>query len=331
VTRQSDTRLFPIALAALVLMLAGCGADNGGNGAATYGGAPPSAAETAGFPSPSSRSLREFVKNMPSGPELAPSVSLLHTGRNRFGFGLFDRGNRQIADLKVALYVSKGLDEEARGPYAARFEPITLKKRFASKQAVEDPDAARSVYVVELPLSGSGGYTVAAVAEFDKRFVVTAPTQIVVNNHSKVPEPGDRAIRIHTPTRSSVGGDMGQIDTRIPPDSMHEVDFADALDRHRPILLLFSTPALCQSRVCGPVTDVAEEVHSEFGDQVDFIHMEIYKGNEIEKGPRPQFVAWHLDTEPVAFAIDRRGIVVERLEGAFSVRELRAAVDKALR
>ena len=26
------------------------------------------------------------------------------------------------------------------------------------------------------------------------------------------------------------------------------------LDRHRPVVLLFATPALCQSRVCGPVT-----------------------------------------------------------------------------
>jgi hypothetical protein len=112
---------------------------------------------------------------------------------------------------------------------------------------------------------------------------------------------------------------------------MHEVDLADALDRHRPVLLLFATPALCQSRVCGPVTDVAEEVKSKYGDRIDFIHMEIYKDNDANKGTRPQFNAWHLDTEPVAFAIDRRGIVAERLEGAFSARELIAAVRKALR
>jgi hypothetical protein len=64
---------------------------------------------------------------------------------------------------------------------------------------------------------------------------------------------------------------------------------------------------------------------------MDFIHMEIYVDNDPAKGPRPQFRAWHLRREPVAFAIDRRGIVAERLEGAFSVRELGAAVRKALR
>jgi hypothetical protein len=59
--------------------------------------------------------------------------------------------------------------------------------------------------------------------------------------------------------------------------------------------------------------------------------MEVYKDNDLDKGPRPQFTAWHLRHEPFAFAIDSGGIVVARLEGAFSLRELRAAVRKALR
>jgi hypothetical protein len=136
---------------------------------------------------------------------------------------------------------------------------------------------------------------------------------------------------VHTPTKASVGGRLEEIDTRIPPDTMHEVDLADALDRHRPVLLLFSTPALCQSRVCGPVTDVAEQVKAEYGDRLDFIHMEIYNDNDPNKGPRPQFRAWHLRHEPVAFAINRRGIVASRLDGAFSVGELESAVRRALR
>jgi hypothetical protein len=57
--------------------------------------------------------------------------------------------------------------------------------------------------------------------------------------------------------------------------------------------------------------------------------MEIYNDNEISKGPRPQFSAWHLRQEPFAFAIDSRGIVVARLQGAFSARELTAAVRRA--
>ena len=103
---------------------------------------------------------------------------------------------------------------------------------------------------------------------------------------------------------------------------MHDVDLADALDRGRPVILLFATPALCESRVCGPVTDVAEQVKAEYGDRADFIHMEIYNDNDPNKGQRPQVRAWGLQTEPVLFAIDRRGRVVDRLDGAYSVSEL---------
>jgi hypothetical protein len=315
-------------LAAALAVASGCG---GGDERAPSSGAPPRAAEATGFPNPSSRSLRALIRNMPQGPELAPSVSLLERGRNRFGFALFDRGNKQIADLRVALYFSKGLDEPARGPFPARFERIDVKRRYESKQTVSDPDAARSVYVAELPIWDTGGFTIAALAELGKSLVATSPTQITVSDSSDVPDVGDHAIKVHTPTRASVGGDISEIDTRIPPDSMHDVDLADALDRHRPILLLFSTPALCRSRVCGPVTDIAEQVKGDYGRRVDFIHMEIYRDNDPSKGLRPQVRAWHLQTEPFAFAINRRGIIVERLEGAFSAGELRAVVRKALR
>ena len=43
-----------------------------------------------------------------------------------------------------------------------------------------------------------------------------------------------------------------------------------------PIFLLFATPQFCQSRVCGPVVDVAEQVKDQFDDKAAFIHMEIY-------------------------------------------------------
>jgi hypothetical protein len=111
---------------------------------------------------------------------------------------------------------------------------------------------------------------------------------------------------------------------------MHEVDFADALDDGRPAVLLFSTPALCVSRVCGPVTDVAEQVREQT-DGVDFVHMEVYRENDPNKGYNPQLRAWRLRSEPFLFAVNRRGRVVDRLEGAFTVGELESAAAKAKR
>jgi hypothetical protein len=312
---------------------AGCGGGGDGDSStdATQSATTPRLLEAAGFPRPSNRSMRALLGNFRQGPVLAPSVPVLEPGRNRFGFGLFDRANRQIGELDVGLYISKGLDESVRGPFPAYFEPIEPESRYRSKQTASDPDSATAVYVSQLRFPSAGTYLISAVTKLGNRLVATSPAQVTVMAHTPIPGPGDRAIRVHTPTRESVGGDIAKIDTRIPPDSMHEVDLADALDRGRPILLLFATPALCQSRICGPVTDVAEQVKAEYGDRVDFIHMEVYRDNDLSKGYRPQLIAWHLRNEPFAFAIDRHGIVVERLEGAFGARELRAAVRKALR
>ena len=71
---------------------------------------------------------------------------------------------------------------------------------------------------------------------------------------------------------------------------------------------------------------------SERGDDVDFIHMEIYNDNSIDKGYRPQVLAFgSCRSEPWVFTIDRTGKVAARLEGAFSADELSAAIDKAVK
>ena len=63
-------------------------------------------------------------------------------------------------------------------------------------------------------------------------------------------------------------------------------------------------------------------------DKAAFIAQEIYVDNDINKGFRPQVGEWRLPTEPWTFVIGKDGRVVERFEGAVSVRELSAAVEK---
>ena len=110
---------------------------------------------------------------------------------------------------------------------------------------------------------------------------------------------------------------------------MHDVNFADVLGR-KPVVLVFATPALCKSRVCGPVVDEAEQLKAQYGDKAAFIHMEIYNDNDLAKGYRPQVRAWRLPSEPWTFMIDRQGNVVESFEGAASVAELQRAIEKAI-
>jgi hypothetical protein len=145
----------------------------------------------------------------------------------------------------------------------------------------------------------------------------------------QIPAVGTAPPRMHTPTKTSAGGDLASIDTRLPPSSMHDDDFADVLGK-KPVVLLFATPQLCQSRVCGPVVDLAEQEKAKSeNDDVSFIHMEVFNENRIDKGIRPQMVAFHLLSEPWLFTFNRSGKVAARIEGAFSERELAEAIAAA--
>jgi hypothetical protein len=76
--------------------------------------------------------------------------------------------------------------------------------------------------------------------------------------------------------------------------------------------------------------DIAEQVKAKTAnDDVDFIHMEVFRDNRIDRGIRPQMAAFHLATEPWLFVMDGSGKVVTRIEGAFSERELDQAIEKA--
>ncbi len=159
--------------------------------------------------------------------------------------------------------------------------------------------------------------------------VATLLPSVTVGEFNDVPRVGERPPKIHTPTPSDVGGDLSKITTRVPPDTQNRVDFAEALGKE-PIFLLFATPQFCQSRVCGPVVDVAEQVKDQFGDKAAFIHMEIYNENDPSKNVRPQVRAFHLPSEPWLFAIDRQGVIRAEIEGAFGVDRLTKVVEDVI-
>ena len=293
---------------------------------------PPPPAKPEDFPKAKGRTLAELREQVgDAGPILVPSVSELSPGRNRFGFGLFDRARAQIADAPTSIYVAPTGGGRARGPFPARYESLAVRPQFLSRSVSEDEDAAKLLYVADVDLPRTGGWDVLGVTRLDNRLVAATPAgqPLVSRRDRPSPKVGDPAPRIHTETAADAGGDIGSIDTREPPSTMHEVDFADVVGK-KPVILLLATPALCQSRVCGPVADVAEQVKSERGDEAAFIHQEIFRDNEVSKGFRPQFAAWQVTTEPWLFAIDSDGRVAARIEGAFSVGELNRAVDAAV-
>jgi hypothetical protein len=324
----SSRRAIAAVLLACTLVAGGCAGDD----AEENSQQPPPDARPEQFPRAEGKTLAELRRELPAaGPVLAPSVTQFTAGDNRFGFGLFTASRAQIADAPAAVYVAPAGGGEAKGPYPARFESLEVKPQFQSQSSAADPDAAKSVYVAEIPFRRPGKYDVFGMARLDDRLVAatSALPRLTARAEDVVPGPGDKAPVINTPTEADAGGDIESIDTGVPPSTMHEEDFADVVGKE-PVVLVFATPRLCQSRVCGPVVDVAEQLKADYGDEAEFIHMEIFRDNDVSKGYRPQVAAWRLPSEPWVFTIDREGMVVARLEGAFSARELEGAIQKAV-
>lgn len=315
------------ALAAAASLAAGCGGDDD----STSGDPTTAAPDASSFPATNGGTLEDLLADYPATDELvvAPSVTEFTVGRNRFGFAVFTVDHEQVPDANVAIYAAHGPTGKAEGPYPARVESLETEPAFTAQTTSGDPDAAKAVYVSDLPFDEPGEWRLMALVEQDgETSAVRIPSAIAKTpGEDKVPEVGEDAPVIHTPTTDDVG-DVTEIDTRVPPDDMHDVDFADVVGK-RPVVLLFATPALCQSRVCGPVVDVAGQVKRDRPDDAAYIHMEIWNDNDPNKGAREQVLDYHLRTEPWLFVIDSDGKVSTRIEGAFSIDELEQALDRA--
>src|SRR3954447_10640063 len=308
-----------------VALVAGCGGSDNGTGSRSRPA--PAASEV---PSANGKTLQQLLatSGATQGPVAPPAAANFHLGTNRFPFGVFTTGHDPITDAQVAVYAAPGrsVNGNAIGPFPARIEDLTTKPAFRAKTPADDPSAAQVAYVADVPLDKPGPWAFAALIKNGGGYQASLmPTPNPIGDYP-MPQVGQPVPHIHTLTAGQVS-DISQIDTRVPPDDMHSDDFANVVGK-KPVVLLFATPALCQSRVCGPVTDEAEQVKQEFGDRVAFIHQEVYNNNQINDGVRPQLTAYGLQTEPWAFIIDRTGKMSTVLQGPFSVQELEAAVQK---
>lgn len=345
-------------LSAVTACAAGCGGGSGTQSSAATGPegaanrpAPPASE----FPSAQGRTLREVVKaaDGPAESLIKPAAQVFEVGSNRYPFGVLERDLTPVSDAEVAIYYAKvpepkpgvhsksghrgavakaqmrALDASAVGPFPATIESLATKPRFRSESTATDPDAAPVVYSAQLDFPRKGEWLPAVVLKEDGELRGKLLPSIIVGEFAKIPKVGQRAPLIHTPTAQDVGGELSKITTRVPPDTMNKVDYAEALGK-KPIVLLFATPKFCQSRVCGPVVDVAEQAQLEYGDEADFIHMEIYKENDPAQPTRPQVRAFRLPSEPWLFTIDRKGRIAAAVEGAFGLKLMHEAVDKAI-
>ena len=142
--------------------------------------------------------------------------------------------------------------------------------------------------------------------EDDGSYTYARVPSAVVGKFPDVSQPGDEALMMHTPTTDDVGGDLTKIDTRQPPSSMHDVDYADVLGK-KPVVLLFATPGALQQPRLRP-----GRRHHRGGQERAPRRCRLHRHGDLQRqrsqqGPRPQVQDFNLPSEPWLFVIDANG------------------------
>jgi len=182
-------------------------------------------------------------------------------------------------------------------------------------------------YPVRVTMAQPGSYGVAIAykgSALTGQVVFAAPEAIMLV------QPGERAIPVVTPTPADHRG-VEPICTRDPSCPFHDVTLSDALSNGRPTALLISSPAYCQTNVCGPVLELLIEEGT--GRPMNLVHAEVYAdaaatGDALKAKLSETTTTYKLSFEPSLLIVDAKGIVADRLDFVFDRAELQASLGK---
>ena len=182
-------------------------------------------------------------------------------------------------------------------------------------------------YPVRATMAEPGTYGVAIAydgAALTGQVAFAAPEAIMLV------QPGERAIPVVTPTPADHRG-VEPICTRDPVCPLHEVTLSDALSNGRPTALLISSPAYCQTNVCGPVLELLIEEST--SRSMNLVHAEVYAdaaatGDVLKATLSETTTTYKLSFEPSLVVADAKGVVADRLDFVFDHGELRSALDR---
>lgn len=185
----------------------------------------------------------------------------------------------------------------------------------------------RGLYRAQVTFDRAGTWRIALHSGDDP------PTQTIPFNVAEqgfTPAIGELAPVVATRTVSDVV-DLSEITTDPEPDPrFYQLSLDQALTSGRPTVVVFATPAFCESATCGPMLNTVKQVSSEYP-EMNFVHIEIYQNLDAQTRDQLQVVeaveVWRLPSEPWVFVADQEGLVAAKFEGVVDIEELRTALD----
>ncbi len=257
---------------------------------------------------------------------LAFASSDLAVGSNRVVFGVLDDEAGPVGDAEVMVSTFfLTADGGQEGPVE------TMDALFR-----EWPVTPRGVFTAELNFDRPGEWGIGAVVTDAAGAERKASARVRVKDASATPVIGAAAPRSVSKTLADVDG-LEQITTDFEPDAdLYGVTIVDALDTGMPLMVVFSTPAYCQTATCGPQLGVIKDLKAEFAGRMNFIHIEVYDNpHEIEGDLSravisPTAEEWGLPSEPWTFVVDGDGVIRAKFEAFTTREELEEAVTRVL-
>ncbi len=149
-----------------------------------------------------------------------------------------------------------------------------------------------------------------------------AALQVVERTSVAIPLVGDSLPPFDTPTTRDTRG-VNPICTRAEGlCPFHDLTLSDALASGKKVVYLIGTPAYCQTGTCAPALDALIELSQSTGDDVVFVHADVYSDDKAEI-VAPAVKAYNLTFEPALFITDATGTLRQRLDAIFDVDEVR--------
>ncbi len=288
-------------------LLAGCGRKPGPNG-------------TTAAPAGSLGALTAGAQQL----SFLGAQSELPVGRSLLTFGLSTPDNRLLTGGQPRVWAATDPTGRALGPFTATW--LELDAYRATKDTSPRSDL-HGFYAATVELPSPGNWQLVAVPSGGQRRQAAAGA-IVVHQHV-VAAVGTKARRVASPVATSPAA-RKRVCTRTPPCPLHTSSLDHALAGGRPTVVVFATPLLCTSRMCGPVVDevlvAAKATNSE---AATFVHVEIYPQRDPNR-PAPAFKAWGFQTEPWTIVADRHGVVRARFEGPVAASQINTALRPLL-
>ena len=271
-----------------------------------------------------SASLASLLSRPGQDVAVVPGAQDFAPGEVRYPFLVIRRDARPVERPRARVWVARSRTGRPFEETSALLEHIGVAGR-------SEPAAGgvRKIYVVRLRIPRPGRYWLVAEPDGAK---IQALATVDVARRAESPAIGARVPVSDTPTLASAHGRTRALTTRAPPDrGLLRYSVAGSVAARRPFVVTFATPRYCTSRTCGPVVDVVDSLRRRYAHTgVRFIHVEVYAGNNPQRGYNRWMKQWHLRTEPWTFLVGRDGRIKAKFEGSVSARELGVAIRRFL-